>query len=497
MRRGGIARSAGLMAAVQLVSKCLDFGAILILARLLTPEDFGLVALAAGVMVIVGSLTEVPVTEALIQRGALSPGEVSAAFTLTLLRGLLIALLLLGMAAPLAGLFDEPRLAAILNTLALAPLIQGCASPAMIHALRALNYAALARSHLYGKLAAFVAMLAVAAAGGGYWALVAGLVTGPVIASLSTHVLAPWSLRLSLTGVRGIFRFAGWVTLSRMIFTLNQQIDRFVVGAILGRPQLGLYAMAGDLASLATYTLAAPVSQPLFAGFAALQAEPLRLRDTYLLGQQILLAVIAPAGFLFAALAGDLVPLVLGAGWGAMVPIIWWLAPVIALQVLTLPGQALLMALGRTRVLAAREGLSLLLRLPVTLFAALAFGLVEAAAARALAALVMIAVMLSLAGGAIGISATQQIRHCARIFPALALMVAGVALAGQALPVPEQAPGGVLRLGLLCAIGALIYAGSLLSLWRLAGRPEGAERWILARLSAAHPPGAADESGSR
>jgi len=474
MSRGSVARSAGLMAAVQILAKSLDFIAILILARLLTPEDFGLVALASGVMLITGSLTEVPVTEALIRRHALSQADLSASFTLTLLRGLLVAVILLAAAAPVSRWLGEPRLAAIVATLALAPLLQGCASPTMVHALRALNYAALARSHLYGKLAAVTAMLATAGAGGGYWALVAGLVTGPVVASLATHLIAPWSPQLSLRGAAQILRFAGWVTLSRMIFTLNQQMDRFVVGALLGRPQLGLYAMAGDLSALPTHTIAAPVAQPLFAGFATLRTDPARLRASYLRAQLALLSLLAPVGCLFAALAGDLVPLVLGPGWEGMVPLIWWLAPVIALQVLTLPAQALLMALGDTRALVLRESLSLALRLPVTLLAALAFGLAEAAAARSIAALVMTVVMLRLGGKAIGLPASGQLRHCARIFPALALMVAAVLLAGKTVPLPVSLPNQALRILLLCALGGGIYGGTLLLTWWLAGR-SGAE----------------------
>ncbi|MFC0279846.1 oligosaccharide flippase family protein [Falsigemmobacter intermedius] len=350
----------------------------------------------------------------------MKPGGIaqSAAFTLSLLRGLLVATLLTALAAPLARLFGEPHLAAVLTTFALIPLAQGCASPAMVHALRALDYRALACSQLCGKLAACGIMLSVAFAEGGVGALVAGLVAGPLVTALSTHLLAPWRLRLSLRGAAGLFHFAGWVSLSRMIFTLNQQSDRFFIGAILGRPQLGLYTMAGDLASLATHSLAAPAAQPLFAGFAALPLRdaPARLRESYLRAQQILLCLITPTGLLFAVFAADLVPLVLGAGWSAMVPLIWWLAPVIALQAVTLPAQALLMALGKPKSLVFRENLSLALRLPATLLAALFLGLTGAAAARSLAALVMIVVILRLGGTEIGLSAGEQLRRSGRIF---------------------------------------------------------------------------------
>ncbi|MGN0932087.1 oligosaccharide flippase family protein [Falsigemmobacter intermedius] len=473
MKPGGIAQSAGLMAGAQLLAKLVDILTLLVLARVLMPGDFGLVALASAVLLSLAAVTEVPLTEALIQRRTAAEADLSAAFTLSLLRGLLAAALLTALAAPLARLFGEPRLGAVLTTFALIPLAQGCASPAMVHALRALDYRALACSQLCGKLAACGVMLSVALAGGGVGALVAGLVAGPLVTALSTHLLAPWRLRLSLRGAAGLFHFAGWVSLSRMIFTLNQQSDRFFIGAILGRPQLGLYTMAGDLASLATHSLAAPAAQPLFAGFAALRDAPARLRESYLRAQQILLCLIAPTGLLFAVFAADLVPLVLGAGWSAMVPLIWWLAPVIALQAVTLPAQALLMALGKPKSLVFRESLSLALRLPATLLAALFLGLTGAAAARSLAALVMIAVMLRLGGTEIGLSAGEQLRRSGRIFCALALMMAGVVPAALAWSAPETTAGALLRLSALCGLGLLIYGLSLFLLHRHSGRAEG------------------------
>lgn len=251
MKPGGIAQSAGLLAGAQLLARLIDTLTLLVLARFLTPGDFGLVALASAVLLSLAAMTEVPLTEALVQGRTATQADLSAAFTLSLLRGLLVAALLTALAAPLARLFGEPRLGEVLTTFALIPLAQGCASPAMVHALRALDYRALACSQLCGKLGACGIMLSVAFAEGGVGALVAGLVAGPLVTALSTHLLAPWRFRLSRRGAAGLFHFAGWVSLSRMIFTLNQQSDRFFIGAILGRPQLGLYTMAGDLASLA------------------------------------------------------------------------------------------------------------------------------------------------------------------------------------------------------------------------------------------------------
>lgn len=475
---GKTTRSAVLMVAAQLVAKSLDFVAVIVLARFLTPTDFGLVALATSVMLIANSLTEIPVIEALIRNDRLEREDIDSAFTLTVLRGLVIALGLLLVAQPLATVFDDGRLRPILMVMALAPLIQGFASPNIAHALKAVNYGVMAKSQLIGKSVSFVAMMVLAWLTHSYWALVAGLVANPVFTALATHVLAPYRPRLSTRRFGDIFVFAGWVTVSRMIFTLNQQMDRFFVGAILGKTKLGFYSMASDLSSMATFMVATPITQPLFAAFATMAQDPERLRSAYLRGQQILFTVVAPIGFLFAALAEPFVRLALGEKWLEAVPLIQWLAPAIALQTLIIPTHAMAMAMNRPRILVLRESLSFLFRLPPTLAAAWWFGLATAMAARSVAGTIMVFVMMSIARPLIGATLWRQLANCSRAFVSTLLMVAGTVALDHLVPLPESTFGQILEMVGLIISGMAIYSVALFGLWMTFGRPDGAESWL-------------------
>lgn len=472
-------RSAALMVAAQLLAKTFDFVAVIVLARFLTPADFGLVALATSVMLIANSLTEIPVVEALIRNERMEQEDIDSAFTLTVLRGLVIALALLAVAQPLAAVFDDARLRPILMVMALAPLIQGFSSPNIAHALKAVNYGVMAKAQLIGKTASFVAMMVLAWLTHSYWALVAGLVANPAFTAIATHFMAPYRPRLSTRRFGAIFAFAGWVTLSRMVFTLNQQMDRFFVGAILGKTKLGFYSMAGDLSSMATFMVATPITQPLFAAFSTMVRDPERLRSAYLRGQQILFTVVAPIGFLFAALAEPFVRLALGDKWLEAVPLIQWLAPAIALHLLIIPTQALTMAVNRPRILVLRETVSLIVRLPATLLAALWFGLQAAVEARMVAAIVLILFMLSVARGLVGVTVWQQLRNSSRAGVALVVMTALVVLLEGLFPLPAVTFLQALRLAGLILLGAVSYAVALFGLWAVTGRAEGAETWML------------------
>lgn len=474
-----VTRSAVFMVSVQLLAKSLDLISVVVLARLLTPADFGLVTLAASVMLIANSLTEIPVVEALIGREAVQREDLDSAFTLTALRGVATAIGLAILAAPLAWAFGDDRLEAILLVMAIGPFLQGFSSPAVVHTLKAVDYGVLARAQFAGRLAAFVTMMLVAWVSRSYWALVAGMVAAPAITALSTHLLAPYRPRFAVQRIGDILTFAGWVTLSRAVFTINQQFDRFFVGAILGKSRLGLYAMAGDLSSMATFLVATPVTQPLFAGFAQMSGDPARLRAAYLRGQQILFTVVAPLGCLFAVLADPVVRLVLGEAWLETVPLIQWLAPAIAVQLLILPTHALVMAMNRPKLLVWRELLSLILRLPPTLLAAWWFGLVAAAGARAVSAGLMTLVVLTVARRLIDVTLWQQLANCARATGALAAMVAVTLILDRVTPMPATVVGRAFELACLVLCGLGTYGLTLCTLWLFAGRPDGAERWAL------------------
>ncbi|MDP3405220.1 MAG: lipopolysaccharide biosynthesis protein [Brevundimonas sp.] len=479
-----VSRSAAVMAGVQLLVKSFDMIAVVLIARVLAPAEFGLVILASSVLLVANSLTELPVIDVLVQRSKLEARDIDSAFTLTVMRGLLIALVLVLVSGPLAVLLNDPRLELIIKVLAIAPFAQGLASPAMVHHLRAVNYAPMAQTQLFGKVVSFVAMVTVVWFTRSYWALVAGLVAAPVISALSTHFLAPYRPRFDTSGFKKILHFASWVTLSRIVFTLNQQADRFFVGLILGKAPLGQYAMGGDIAALATYTIASAVMQPLFAGFARMKDDRPRLINAYLKGQQILVTLIAPIGFGLGAIALPLITLLLGETWRPAVTVIWWLAPAIALQMLAVPVQSLAMATGRPHILVFREVLALVLRLPLTLLAAWMFGLAAAAATRSLSGVIIVLINLGIAGRVLDLSLFRQLLNCHRSLIA-AVVMAGVLLLAQFLT-PPIANFWLrwLELGGLVLLGAATYGSVVFGLWVIQKRPTGAEEWMIEKIPA-------------
>ena len=130
--RGRTAAGATILIASRLITRCIDFGALVVLARLLSPEDFGLVAIAMSVVMIVEAVMELPLGFALVTLSKRTKLHYDTAFTLQLLRGLFLAALLLISSWPLSQIYDDPRLLPLVCVLSLAPASRGLSSPRMV-----------------------------------------------------------------------------------------------------------------------------------------------------------------------------------------------------------------------------------------------------------------------------------------------------------------------------------------------------------------------------
>jgi PST family polysaccharide transporter len=478
MLKDAVAKGAVTMAGFEAIAKFMDVISIIVLARLLVPEDFGIVALATATMLIVAKITELPVIEALVQRPELDQRDVDSAFTLNLLRGGVVGAAMVGISWPLAGLYEDDRLVGLISALALVPLAKSFESPALVHVLRKVNYGPTAKSQLFGKVTGMLASVGVALLTGSYWALAVGLIVAALVTMVSTYLFCPYRPRLRFQGIVSILEFAGWVTAARIIIAISQQSDRFFVGYLLGKNVLGQYSMGSQISGMTTYALAGPILRPIFAGMSRIQEDLGRLRSAYLDSQQALMMAVLPFGVGLAAVAEPLVPLLLGEGWDIVVPVIWWVAPVVALQMLSVPVHATAMARGAPQTLALREGIALALRMPTTLAGAWFFGVIGAIVARALSGIMIIVINLFIARSLIGVAIAPQLLGSWRSLVSAGAM-AGVVLGVQMIfPEPDIYILALARAVGLYVLGIAFYFALHLLLWRVIGRPDGAESYM-------------------
>ena len=312
----------------------LSIATVMILSRLLSPEDFGRIAVALIFLALAETAGRQSVGPALVQRFDLSERHVATGFTLSLAIGVVLGAALWGL-APLAGrLIAEPGLAPILETLSLAAILTGL-GVVPEHLLRrhlrfrALMTAAIVSQALGNGLVAIVLALL----GYGVWALVWGMLARQAVFTLVVVACQPppRRLRLAAPEVAELLRTATGFSAIALLNVVSWHGVHFVIARILGPASLGLYTRAHRLA-LVPASPGPVLTNVLLPAMARRQRQPERLRAVQLHGVEMLSLAALPASLAIAVAAPEIVSFVLGGQWDAAVPALRILALTGALQ---------------------------------------------------------------------------------------------------------------------------------------------------------------------
>ncbi|HEX6145081.1 MAG TPA: oligosaccharide flippase family protein [Geminicoccaceae bacterium] len=293
---------------------------LMLLARLLDPGAFGVVAAALLVVRLAASISTAGIGAAIIQKQDLQPEDVSSAFAFFLLAGA-AASLGIALAAPaLAALFRMPPLELVLVILAPAILLEGAGELASMLLRRRLCFRHIAGAALVSYVLGYcVVGVALAVLGLGFWALVAAHLAQTTIRTVLLLLLEPHakSVRISLPALGRLVRFGGGLVFWRLANACAVELDKFVVGRWLGAEALGLYERAHHLAVAPAAFLGQGVLMVLFPVMSKIQDDKERLAASYRRGVTLANLVTAPASAVIAVMAVEIVAVLLGAQWHA------------------------------------------------------------------------------------------------------------------------------------------------------------------------------------
>lgn len=455
-------KGAGWLVSSRFIGRIIDFFNLLILARILTPADFGLVALAMSLVMVIDTVLEMPVTQALVRLPTIDKSHLDTGFTLSIMRSGVIVIAVMAATWPFAAFNHDTELIPIVACLAIGPIVRGFFSPAMVHFARNLGFWQTFVMEVSGKLVAFAAAIATVLAGGTYWAIVVNFVTSYTTSTIVSYLLAPYRPALSLARFRDFAGFVGWYSAAQVVSALNWQFDRVMIGALSAKAALGRYAVASDVATLPTQSLIGPALQPVMAAFSMIGSDHERLRLAFLKAARFAMVVSVPTCLGLSLTADLATTLLLGAQWTEAAPIL----AILALSVAPIPYYqtlySLCMAVDRTNEIFRLNWIDLVIRLvclPVGFFA---YAVVGVSLARVVLALVMFGFYLASVRKLLGIGWLRQLANIWKIVAAGLIMATEVVLvrhlvAGLGLP-------AVIELGLLAGSGALGYAVALFAL---------------------------------
>lgn len=450
---------------------------ILVLARLLTPSDFGIVAIATSVLSVIMSLTEMSLEHALIQRQHLTREHVDTAWTMALIRSVAIVIFFALLSWPLAVAFSDNRLIPVFIVASIGGVFAGFYNPRIWLATKEMRFGPLLTVQLSQKAAGLTLSVVLAILFQNYWAIIIGNAVGAAFASGLSYRLEPYRPRLSLAYAKEIWGFSSWMFFGQFFETLNWRFDQLFLGLVLPKSMLGIYSVSDTLAAMPSRETAAPLRQALFPGMSVINGDPARLRRSYLRAQSAIGLLTLPAGVGLALVAEPAVRVALGDSWMAAVPFVQLFALSYACSALNVGMQPMAMALGHTKILFWRRLLGLALRIPFFLVGFLAGGLIGAAFGRLVGSVVGCFIDFQCARRLAGIGIFTQLRsHLPSLYAAF-IMSALVLFTDSFFALDRLPP--LARLILLSVTGGLYYYASVVSLWLASGRQECAYSEIL------------------
>lgn len=468
-----IAGGAAWLMGFKLLDKSIGLISTLILVRILSPSDFGLVAMAVAVVSLTELMGAFGFDAALIQRQDAERRHYDTAWTFNVIFGVSIATLLIVLAVPAASFYGEPRLEMILPILAVGALFTGFENIGTVAFRKELNFSMEFKYLLAKRLASFFVVVSLAIYLQSFWALIFGTLAGKLMSVFISYRLHPYRPRFALSARADLFHFSKWLFFSNLIQFLQGRSSDFILGRTVGTHGLGLYNVSSEIAFLPSSELIAPLNRAVYPAYAQLAKARDHLLARFLEVFGLINLLAFPVSFGLFCLADLVVKLMLGPQWHEAVPFIQILGLCGLVSALQSNMYIVMSATGNPKANTYLSACILVVTLPTVVWASATYGAIGAAYAYFGAAII----------GFIGIVfvftryVEAPISFLLRVMwrPALAsgVMTALIFLVDDLL---IRAGAGLLRMPFLVGMGALTYSASVGVLWWLCGRPEGAEK---------------------
>ncbi len=482
---GSLARKtlvgAGWLVLWRVLTRLLGFASTLILARLLVPADFGLVAMASTFAYLVEAMSEVGIQDGLVRHPSHDRALLDTGFSLQVARAVVTSGAV-ALAAPLAAWwFSEPRLEALLYVLAAANLLAGFENVGIVEYQRALRFDVQFRLLIIPRLLQLATTIPLAIMTESYWSLILGTVVGRVSRTILTYAFHPYRPRFAISRWRDLASFSLWTWASSLTNVLWDRLDAFVLGPSLGSSRLGTYLLAQEVAVLPVSELVAPTADALFAGFVSAQRQGGGAADVALRVSGALVLLVLPAVVGISCAAGHVVAALLGPRWAEAAPVIAILAWLCVLSPFSYVCGTALIAHGLVRLTFHANLVKLLVKLALLVGVVAVTDRLEAVAA---------AVVFCVALEALILAVLLHRTSPAPLRPLLGSMARGALAAGAAAgalaaaglvagAVETSSAAAVLRCLLTGVVSLATYGTVLMLLWLLFRRPEGSESLLL------------------
>ena len=443
-------------ALTRLLAQLLNWTITLVVIRLLKPEDYGLLAIATGLLALLTIINEMGLEAALVQRKILNEELPEKIFGLVLVTNFSLFVLLYLGAPSFAAFYGEPQLVDLIRVLAINHLLYPFMVVPRAMLARRMEFRTQGIVDLIGSACASLATLTLALSGQGVWSLAWGALLETAINMAGILWVAKyWCMpSFDLRGMRDAMSFGIIETLDRATWSIQMQIDSLVLGKVLGKEATGVYFIAKDFAWLPMRKISNILNPVAFAGFSRANESDQDVGRLLLVASTILAFVAFPVFFGISSTADEVVDLVLGENWNSAAFPLAILSPIVALQML---GSAIIPALSGSGhpIVNLRQRMVSLIILLFGIFFGIPWGIDGVAVGAAIAYALGFVVQVVLACPVLGLTIREYLGAVSSPLAAASLMYMIVNISRFAL---SDSIGSTIQLLLtLVAIGAISF----------------------------------------
>ena len=479
----GMAKGAFWMILFRFVTRGIGLISTVILARLLMPADFGLVAMAMTIIAAFELMSAFSLDVVLIQNRDAGRSHYDTAWTFSVIAAALQALILFAIAPWVAHFYSDQRLTAVVWLLALGVLVQGFENIGIVAFRKDMEFHKDFKFQVAKKLVSFAVTMALAFWFRNYWALVGGMLVSRVMGVAFSFIIQPYRPRFSLEAKGELFHFSKWLFINNLLFFANNQSANFILGKLAGPHALGLFTLSYEISNLPSTDLVAPINRAIFPGYAKMAHDLSMLRQGFLNVLAPIALVSFPICTGIALTAEPLVYVMLGKKWQEAIPLIQILALAGLTQAVQNNKGSVYLALGRPRILTLLAGVHVLMTVPAIILGALKFGALGAAKALLVVLILQVPMNYVVLFRVLKLQWAEFLRVIWRPFSATIIMVAVTQSVIFYLPESDTLLTNLLNLSVESTVGIITYLIAVALLWKIFETKPTIENLIFNKVS--------------
>jgi len=435
----------------------------IILARILSPTDYGLVAVGLLCMSLFRIFTEMGIKPSLIQEREHNIDLISTAWTLEVTRGLVLCIAIFFMAPIAADFFRQPAATPFIRAMSVIPLLSSIANIKIIYFQRELEFHKQFIYEFSGAVVGIITAVASALILRNAWALVFGQFAAELTLTVVSYIYFPELPRINFErhSLRKLYNFGKWIFVGGIVSYFAMEGDKYFVGRLFGVEMLGLYKMASMLTRIITDEFGKGIAKVLFPAYSKTSGDLKVLKRIFLKSYETLLSILAPSCLGLFIIADDFVPLILGQKWYSMIALLKLLALAAFSRVFFISGSGLFYSINKPKynmiceVVRAVTLLTFFLILPPKL------GVSGIIISLLIANTTVVVMYIYFWKHALGVKMNDLVKIYAPILFALCVMVSLTSI------VKIYLDSGLIRLMFSSSLGFVTYCGTLYLIYKI------------------------------